>query len=376
MARFHRFVCVPVVLIGAAGALAQTAAPQAPVSGPGASAAAATLKVGDKAPALQIEHWVKGAKVEKFESGKAYIVEFWATWCGPCIQNIPHLTQLQKTYKDKGLTVIGVSSADRAGIEDVRPFVEKNGERMGYTIAVDDASKTSAAYMGATRQQGIPCAYVVDKAGRLAWYGHPQQGMDEVVKRVVNGTFDGAAFARDMDIQRDRSARFEGAVAKKDWAGAEAVLTEIEKADPSQKSALERTRFILLYQFQGDKKAAASLGERLLTSEFKDDPEALMGMAAYIAGDPAPPKDAQALGVRMAERAVEIEAADPAAALTILADMHRLAGDLDKAVAVQTRALAACADEAMRKAHTDKLVFLKAEAASKTTSPPPVKPAP
>src|ERR1043166_6557257 len=61
------------------------------------------LNVGDPAPALGVSSFVKGDKVEKFEPGKTYVVEFWATWCGPCKQSIPHLTELAHKYKDKGV---------------------------------------------------------------------------------------------------------------------------------------------------------------------------------------------------------------------------------------------------------------------------------
>ena len=69
---------------------------------PAQAAPAQTLNIGDKAPAINVETWVKGEPITGYESGRVYVVEFWATWCGPCIAQMPHLSQIARTYKDKG----------------------------------------------------------------------------------------------------------------------------------------------------------------------------------------------------------------------------------------------------------------------------------
>lgn len=167
--------------VAAAGALAALIL----VLGQPASAA----DLGMDAPPLKISKWVKGQPV-KLADGKGksiYVVEFWATWCPPCRVSIPHLTALQKRFKDQGVTVIGVSNELEG---KVRPFVDKQAGEMDYTVAIDDAEGTSEGYMKAFGQNGIPCAFVVDKQGRIAWVGHPMAGLDRALEEIVAGTYD------------------------------------------------------------------------------------------------------------------------------------------------------------------------------------------
>src|SRR5262245_9253618 len=127
----------------------------------------AALAVGDAAPALTVTSWVAGTPVKNFEPGKVYVLEFWATWCGPCIAAMPHLGGLQAEYKDQGLVVVGVTSRDGNNTkEKVDKFVEKRGKRYGYAFAWCDSDAMDKAYMEAAGQEGIPCSFVVDKAGK------------------------------------------------------------------------------------------------------------------------------------------------------------------------------------------------------------------
>lgn len=152
--------------------------------------ALSAAKIGDPAAALQIKDWVKGSAVDVRDGKNIYVVEFWATWCGPCKQTIPHLTELQKTYKSKGVVFVGVSD-EKASV--VKPFVSKMADKMDYVVGCDKDGKTSEAYMEAYGQGGIPTAFVVNKESKVVWVGHPMDGLDTVLEQLVAGKFDVAA---------------------------------------------------------------------------------------------------------------------------------------------------------------------------------------
>src|ERR1051325_1895884 len=87
----------------------------------------AKLTAGDKAPPLTIEKWVKGEPITGFEKGRVYVVEFWATWCGPCVASMPHLSELQKEYGDR-VTIIGVTKEDpNNSLAQVEDMVKAKG---------------------------------------------------------------------------------------------------------------------------------------------------------------------------------------------------------------------------------------------------------
>jgi cytochrome c biogenesis protein CcmG/thiol:disulfide interchange protein DsbE len=93
--------------------------------------------------------------------GKVVVLNFWATWCPPCRNEIPTFVALQKQYADKGLVIIG-ASLDQGGSKTVKPFVEKLG--INYSVVLAD-QKAIDAYGGV---QVVPTTFVIDRQGNIA----------------------------------------------------------------------------------------------------------------------------------------------------------------------------------------------------------------
>ena len=155
------------------------------------------LQPGMAAPSIQIGEWVKGTPVNNFNKDSIYVLEFWATWCGPCKEAIPHLTELSKKYP--GTHIIGVSIAE-TNTSMVKPFVDKMGDRMNYTVAIDKQESATARkgymstnWLAAAGLNGIPASFVIAN-NEIAWIGYPMQ-LDSVLEKVNDHSWDTKTFA-------------------------------------------------------------------------------------------------------------------------------------------------------------------------------------
>lgn len=223
-------------------------------------AGARAAELGDAAAPLKIDEWVKGKPVTIADGkGKTiYVVEFWATWCPPCRTSIPHLTELQKKFKDKGVVFIGVTDEKS---DKVKPFVEKQGDKMDYIVAIDKEGGTSEGYMQAYGINGIPHAFVVDKEGKVAWHGHPMADLEKTLEDMVAGKYNMAS-AKKRAQGQELLQKYYQLASKGDDEGADKVAKEIaalekevgglnngKNFDPAEvKKSLQFRKAIMAYQ--------------------------------------------------------------------------------------------------------------------------------
>lgn len=295
------------------------------------------LSVGDPAPKIEIATWVKGEPIPEFVPGHVYVVEFWATWCPPCKKSIPHLTEIQTKFKGKA-TIIGISAKDANGetLERVQKHVAGAGDSMAYTVAFDDGSKTNQAYMVAARQRGIPTAFVVDKAGRIAWIGHPMMGLDEVIERLVNDDFNPADAEKGEALAAEireliRTQRHEEAMEK---------LDDLVALDPKRYGPYAAYKFGYLLTTKGDRPAAYAYAKQAMTGPVKDNANALSSIAWTILTDKETSTRQLAVAMDLSKRAAELSKRQDASILDTLARAYFETGDVHAAIQTQKQAIA------------------------------------
>ena len=310
-----------------------------------------SLKVGDPAPPLKVSKWLQGEEVKGFEPGKVYVVEFWATWCGPCIAFMPHLAELQAEYKDKGVTVIGFTARDILGKPDhteemVAAFVKKRGPKLKYTFAYADDGATVDAWMKAAGREGIPCTFVVDKAGTDRLHRPPDV--------PARGPAEGRRRDRGAKAVSDEMAKVEAEFAAvsaeraRDPKAGLRALKAFEAKYPPLADFVPSVRVKLSYLPKyGEAGEAKEYAEGLVARAIKRDDRLTLSMVASILrlGDGKENKELLAVAVKAAEAEVRLTGGTDAQTLINLASTYSVAGDTAKAKEYARKAVEAAAGE-------------------------------
>jgi thiol-disulfide isomerase/thioredoxin len=133
---------------------------------------------GKPMPPLSVTGWINGGITSAGVKGKVLVVDFYATWCGPCMAAIPHNNEMLKKYADKGLVIIGVCTSSQ-GQEN---FVSNAKEHsIGYPAARDAELKSQTAWA----VNYYPTYAVIDRKGIVRAIGLQPQHVETVVQKLL-----------------------------------------------------------------------------------------------------------------------------------------------------------------------------------------------
>jgi thiol-disulfide isomerase/thioredoxin len=307
------------------------------------------LKVGDSAPKVLPKQWVQGDEVKEFEGDKVYIIEYWATWCGPCVAAIPHLNDTYKKLKDKGLVVIGQNLGEDE--KTASAFVKKMGSKMTYRVTVDDAAGTMAKkWLEAAGQNGIPCAFVVGKSGEIAYIGHPMSLEESLLEKLLaepSTKASGESTAGSGDKTTTPGAK---ATELASLAARQIDAGELDKAEGTiaelNDSLSENFRHIGallqldLFIAQKDEDSAVQFS-KILAEDFAGNTSILNSIAARLVSKPDASAVLQSSAGKIATPLSTAEGDGQCAALATLARIAFLSGDKSRAAGLQNKAVAA-----------------------------------
>ncbi len=142
-----------------------------------------TVKVNKKAPEILVTDWIQNAPVDKDLTGKLIVLEFWATWCGPCIAAVPHLNELQKEFNRPDLYFISMT-------DEQVPVAERILKRISFSsIVVTDTSKQTQKNYGDSVNglTFIPITILIDEEGIIKWTGFPNMLTKKIMAEFIAG---------------------------------------------------------------------------------------------------------------------------------------------------------------------------------------------
>ena len=267
----------------------------------------AEVKVGDK-PKLQGKT-VDGQSLNLTQySGKLVLVDFWATWCGPCMREAPHMVEINKKYGDQGLALIGIS-LDQAAT-DVKPVAKEKGLVWPHIWA---SGVWDSPYPKEWGVHGIPCTFLISPEGAVLWTGHPAE-LDPVLEKAFKEHPPQLVDAKTLAEATSTLDQVSAAVTSKDYPAAMKLLGKVPAAASKDAKTAEK--------IAGVQKDLGAFADSMLAEvdpliQSKEYPQAIAKLRALsnqLSATPAGIKAKQKLNELAVnpEARKQIEAADKA----------------------------------------------------------------
>jgi peroxiredoxin len=136
------------------------------------------VKVGEPAPDFSLQDLSdRPVALSSYRGQKVVVMDFWATWCGPCRMSMPGLQELQDKFKDRDLEILSVNQGEPA--DQVRAFIER--KKYLFHVVLDSDGAVGSKY----GVRAIPTLAVVDKEGVVRWLSVGNSGREDDLRRLL-----------------------------------------------------------------------------------------------------------------------------------------------------------------------------------------------
>lgn len=312
----------------------------------------APLTLGEQPPLLNIQQWLRGSPITKFEKEKVYLVEFWASWCNPCQKSIPHLNQIQEKYGPQGLEVVAIAANEAHGYGEAKgskplaQFLKRRGQTMRYTVGYTAAQETYGEWVEAARLSGLPWVFVIDREGLIAWIGQPfHESFDRVLAQIVANTHQREQLKRRHEINQqervkgwDLADQFWQAMDRQDWQKALGFSQRLRRMDPDWFYYESAMAFNLMWSYLDQKKSALQFAEDSLKGFLKEKPEGLGVIVHQLLKADKIDAYTRDLAYRLTKQMLNLTRAEDPATLLMMAQVANLKGHNEKAEAYLNQA--------------------------------------
>jgi tetratricopeptide (TPR) repeat protein len=231
-------------------------------------------------------------------------------------------------------------------------MVADKGDKMGYTVAWDKDRTTTAAFFDAAGQDGIPCSFLVDQNGMIAYIGHPME-IEKTLELVMANKHDIKALAADYKKQKENETKIAAMSEEygklkesEDWPAAVQKLNDLIALDPKNMVGAAVERFTVQTEYLKDyAKAASDATAYFIDGAGKDNANAMNAVAWSIVDPDSELGHVDAdLALKLSTRANDLMKNENASVMDTLARVYFVKGDFDKAVDIETKAVEKSAD--------------------------------
>jgi thiol-disulfide isomerase/thioredoxin len=308
------------------------------------------VEIGENCPPIRAERVLKGEAISALQADQVYVIEFWASWCGPCVEAMPHMKSLEREFSERGVEFISVNvremrragdvweeTFDKASLLQVKKFVQENEEWMPETVLYDGQDKSiDNAWLGATR--GVPTVFVIDREGKVAWIGHPLM-LRLPLESIVVGKWDLSSDPSKVQEVSDMFFKSVQMIAANSKQGLEA-WSKAEVKFPKLAEDLIGKKFDALIT-AGAVEGAIEVGDVYFEKASKDRDIRALNRIGWSIIDPDSPLEKRdlELALRATTRANEFAHGKYAIVHETLAQIYFLQGKIDAAIESQLTAI-------------------------------------